>query len=407
MNKKRILFLMIAFPDIRKSSNMYTDMVEEFANNGHDVFVATLNEDESKGTYIEKVNGITLLHIYVGKYFNTNFIRKGMTLLKIGPAFTKSILKHWGQMSFDMVLYPTPPITFQNIVGKLKKTMTFKSYLILRDIFPQNAKDLGLMKNPLLFKYFRFLESKLYKVSDYIGCMSPGNISYVLKHNPEVPKEKFELLPNWKRISEEAYAPVSREEKREILNKYSIPGDFVAIFGGVIGISQELSFVIELAEKCQGHKDVSFVLIGEGTEKEQLVEMVKSKNLTNVVFLSKIPRSDYITLVRCSDLGLVNLNRRFTIPNIPSKTMEYFEIGIPVLAAVDKNTDYGDFVLRSDAGLSCVTGDLETYYKNFLYYYNSSENRKAAGVKGRQRVESEFNVKSCYKVIAAHLEGMH
>ena len=93
-----------------------------------------------------------------------------------------------------MILYSTPPITFCGVVEYFQKRDNAKTYLMLKDIFPQNAVDLGMMKTTgakgLIYKYFRKQEKKLYAISDRIGCMSQANVEYVLKDNPEVSKEK-------------------------------------------------------------------------------------------------------------------------------------------------------------------------------------------------------------------------
>ncbi len=135
---------MLAFPDPRKSSNMYTDMILEFEKNGNHVYVATLEENREKGTRVEKTIGLNILYVYSGPYFNTSFIKKGITLLRLESSFIKAIKKHFYGIDFDYVIFPTPPITFAGVVKAIKSfSKKVESYLILRDIFPQNAVDLG------------------------------------------------------------------------------------------------------------------------------------------------------------------------------------------------------------------------------------------------------------------------
>ena len=101
-------------------------------------------------------------------------------------------------MKFDLITYSTPPITLTNVVKYLKKkNPKAVSYLQLKDIFPQNAVDIGMFGEKSVFNwYFRRKEKALYKASDFIGCMSPANVEYVLEHNPEVAPEKVEIAPN-------------------------------------------------------------------------------------------------------------------------------------------------------------------------------------------------------------------
>jgi len=252
----RVLFLLISFPKPSFGNNMYADLVEEFHNNGHEVFVVTLEEsgDLSKSS-ISQERGLPVLRVVCGKMFNVNYVRKALTMMSIPRKYISEIKKHFGDKKFDLVVYPTPPITLAPVVKYIKKRDNARTYLILRDIFPQNAKDLGMIKSELVFKYFRKKEQQLYDISDRIGCMSQGNIDYVLKHN-KVPKEKLEILYNWKKPSN--LPPIDKEEVKK---SYGLEGKFVAFFGGNIGYAQELEFLIELAECYKTRDDIIFLIV--------------------------------------------------------------------------------------------------------------------------------------------------
>jgi glycosyltransferase involved in cell wall biosynthesis len=219
-------------------------------------------------------------------------------------------------------------------------------------------EDLGMIKSELVFKYFRKKEQQLYDISDRIGCMSQGNIDYVLKHN-KVPKEKLEILYNWKKLSN-----LPLIDKEEIKKSYGLEGKFVAFFGGNIGYAQELEFLIELAECYKTRDDIVFLIVGKGVMKPKIENLVKEKQLQNVRFIDYLLRDEYEKLLRAADVGLINLSRKFTIPNIPSKAVSYMEAGIPILAATDKNTDFGKMIEDIGAGLWCETGDIQKYKEN-------------------------------------------
>jgi len=252
----RVLFLFIAFPEPEADDNLYTDLAEEFHKQGHEVYVTTLKEsgDLSKSSIIEE-RGFPVLRVGCGKMFNVNYVRKALTMMSIPRKYISAIKKHFRDKKFDLVVYPTPPITLAPVVRYIKKRDNARTYLILRDIFPQNAKDLGMIKSELVFKYFRNKEQQLYDISDRVGCMSQGNIDYVLKHN-KVPKEKLEILYNWKKLSN-----LPLIDKEEIKKSYGLEGKFVAFFGGNIGYAQELEFLIELAECYKTRDDIVFLIV--------------------------------------------------------------------------------------------------------------------------------------------------
>ena len=390
---------MIAFPDMRKNSNLYTDLVEEFNDNGHNVYVAALLEKKNnKNTFIEKINGINIVRVKCGDMFNVNLVRKGITTISLPNKFKQAINKYFNNIKFDLVIYPTPPITFAPVVKYIKKRDKCKSYLILRDIFPQNARDLGLMNNNLLFNYFRKKEQQLYNLSDYIGCMSRGNIKYVLKHN-NIDESKLEILYNWKKID---YA--TKNDVFDYKKKYGLKNNFVAIFGGNIGLPQELEFLLELVGEYKNRDDIIFLIIGKGTEKGKIVNIAKDKKLTNVMIKDNISRDDYRNLIKQCDIGLINLNRNFTIPNMPSKLIGYFEAGIPILASTDKNTDLRGFLQETKTGLWSETGDLEGYKSNFEKLLNDEKLREELGKNGRKFLEENLSVEKAYQVISKHFK---
>lgn len=393
-----VLFLFISFQDIRKSkTSLYGGLAYEFYKNGHDVYVATISEKKyGKETRLQNEGGLKVLRVKTGNMFNVNLIEKGITTVTVAGKLKRAIKKYFKGIKFDLVIYPTPPITLAPLAKYIKKRDNSKTYLILRDIFPQNAKDLGMINNNLLFSYFRKKERELYEVSDYIGCMSQGNIDYVLKHN-DIPKEKLELLPNWHKINKRVN--IDREKYK---SKYGLSGKFVAIFGGNMGKPQELEFLLELAKLYKNREDIIFLLIGNGTEKQKLIKIVEEEKLNNVIIKDKIPRDDYENLVRSCDIGLINLNRRFTIPNIPSKTLSYFDAGLPILAAIDENTDYGKILDEAKAGLWSITGDLKSYRDNFEKLLNNEELRKELGQNGRKYLEENLRVEKAYETIIKH-----
>lgn len=397
-----VLFLMIAFPDIKQTTNFYSDLPEKFKEKKHNVWVANLLEKKyKKATYLEKAKGINILWIKSGDWFGTNsVIKKGLTTVTIASHFKRVLKKYFDEIKFDLVIYFTPPITFSPVVKFLKKRDNSKSYLILRDIFPQNVRDLGLLNNNILFNYFRRKEKDLYDISDYIGCMSEGNINYVVEHN-NVEENKLEILYNWGKLDDSNGLPGIVNYKE----KYGLVDKFVVVFGGNIGLPQELEFLLELAKEYQDRDDIVFLIVGEGAEKQRMMDIVGSEKLSNVVIKDMLPRDEYDNLIKQCDVGLINLSRKFTIPNIPSKTIAYFKAAIPVLASTDKNTDYKDLLLeKARAGLWSETGDLITYKSNFERLFNDEKLRREFGESGRRFFEENLSLEKAYQTIIKHFE---
>lgn len=386
-----ILFLSIAYPDVSRTGNIYTTLVDELAKKGHNIrVVAPVFGDKTR---LQKEGNVDVLRVHSGPLFNTGFIRKGLNTVLLCKRYQKAILDHLSGFRPDWVVTSTPPITLGKLLRQLRSDTGARCYLILRDIFPQNAKDLGLITNPLLFRYFRHKERLLYKNSDIIGCMSQGNIRFVQKQDPDIHSDMFKLLPNW--INTSSNSDCCGDTSHDFRAKYGLEGKFIALFGGNFGKPQRIDFILELAVKTKALKDVAFVLIGNGTEKNSVERKVKTRNLRNVYLFDHLPQKEYQAVSRTADVGLVTLSEKFTIPNIPSRTLGYWDSGLPILAATDSNTDYKkEFLDRFNAGLWSETGDLETFYSQFLRFYNNRSLCASMGANGRQAVIKHFSVET-------------
>jgi glycosyltransferase involved in cell wall biosynthesis len=205
-------------------------------------------------------------------------------------------------------------------------------------------------------------------------------------------------LPNWTNL------PEIGESDHQIKSKYDLKDKFVAVFGGNFGIPQKTEFIIDVADKIKDRKEIIFLLIGEGTEKNKIKQVVLDKKLENVRILDQLTRNEYLMLVKECDVGLVNLSDKFTIPNIPSRTLSYWSLRLPVLAAVDENTDYGDLLTCCSGGLWSVTGDTDAYIANLLTFFYNPETRKQFGENGYNYLIRELNTEVAYNTIMSKAE---
>jgi len=392
-----VLFLFIVYPDVKENSSMYTDLTMEFASKGHKVFVAVANGPCK--TTINNENGIKVLRVKTLELYNTSIFKKGLANILLPYQVMSKIRQYFHTVIFDVIIIPTPPITYLSTVKKLKKKSKSKLYLILRDIFPQNAWDLGIIRSRILFNYFRAKEKKLYAISDFIGCMSQGNIEYVRKYNPEVESKKLHLLPNWKNIVN------PKNEDPDIRKKYILENKYIALYGGNLGKPQQLGFILELADAVKHLTDIVFLIIGDGTEKKKMIKDSIKMNLSNVLFMNTLPRDKYQEVAKICDIGLINNSSLFTIPNFPSRTLSYWEAKLPILAAINKNTDYGEILERSGSGLGCLTGDINVYMQNFMKLYSNKALRISMGESGYNYLVENCLTSQAYKTIIEKLSS--
>lgn len=361
-----VLFLtLLAFDSIQERT-LYTDLLREFVKNGHHVYaISPVEKRQNQGTHIIKEENATILRLQIGNTQKTNIIEKGISTVMIEPTFKKAIREYFSNVKFDLVLYSTPPITLVSAVEYVKKRDGAKTYLLLKDIFPQNAVDIGIMSKSglkgLLYKHFRKQEKKLYRISDRIGCMSQANVDYVIKHNPEVDSKIVEVCPNSIDVIDKSVDP---ETRREIRTKYGIPLDKkVFVYGGNLGKPQGIPFLIECLKKCKNIEEAYFLIVGDGTEYHLLSDYVEKEKPKHVKLMKRLPKEDYDTMVGACDIGLIFLDHRFTIPNFPSRLLAYMQAKLPVLAVTDPNTDIGKVITVGGFGWWCESNDADKVMK--------------------------------------------
>ena len=361
---KNILFLSFIKYKTIYVHDFYADILRNYVKDGHHVYVVTPVESKyGIKTSVLREEGCDILQVKIGSYFNVNSIRKGITLLEIEYQVILAIKKYWSNVKFDLVLYATPPISFAKVIQYIKKRDNAVSYLMLKDIFPQNAVDLGMMKTlgvkSILYKYFRNKEEQLYRYSDRIGCMSRANVDYVIKHNPSVAQKKVEICPN---CIEPQDMSISETERNELRIRYGIPVDKkVFVYGGNLGQPQGIPFIIECLKKQKDNDKVFFLIVGSGTEFGKLQKFFEYEKPHNMKLMSKLPKGDYDRMVAACDVGLIFLDHRFTIPNFPSRLLSYMQAGLPVLAATDPNTDIGEVITTGEFGWWCESNDVNSF----------------------------------------------
>lgn len=352
----KVLFLTMVKINSFNERGIYTDLLRKFHKEGHEVFVVCpIERREGRSTHMIKENIGKILNVKTFNLQKTNLVEKGLGILSIEFQYLFAIKKYFKYEKFDLILYSTPPITFSKVINYIKKRDGAYSYLLLKDIFPQNAVDMKMIKkDSFLHKIFKNKEKKLYNLSDTIGCMSPANVDFILTHNPEIESNKVEVNPN---SIEPITFDYSEEQKLVIRHKYGVPIDKkVLVYGGNLGKPQGLDFLLETIEKSS-HENAFFLIIGDGTEYNNMESWFSKCKPTNAKLLKRLPKEDYDTLLASCDIGLIYLHPDFSIPNFPSRLLSYLEMKMPVIAATDSNTDIGDIIEKANCGFKVLSGD--------------------------------------------------
>lgn len=402
-----VLFLTLQKMDTLKNRGIYHDLMREFQNHDHHLYIVSpVERREQQPTVLKSDGNVHFLNIRTLNIQKANIIEKGFATISLEHLFLRGVKKYFSNVKFDLVLYSTPPITFSNVVSYVKKRDGAKAYLLLKDIFPQNAVDMKMLKkNGPLYIFFRQKEKKLYEISDAIGCMSEANRTYLLKHNREIEPSKVEVNPN--SIEPVPVEDISIEQKSAVKKKYGIPEHaMVFIYGGNLGIPQGLDFLLETISAKSEDASCYFMVVGSGTEYERISNWFATNQPANAKLLSGLPKVEYDDLVKACDVGIIFLHRNFTIPNFPSRLLSYLEFKLPVLVAADPNTDIGTEVEKNKCGISVLSGDIQQMTKALDHFVNlDPQEYEKMRENARNYLENEFLVQHSYDKIIRKLFG--
>lgn len=402
-----VIFLtLVRISDI-EDRGIYQDLMRKFRDEGHNVYIVTAAERRlGQETSLVDSHGVKILNVKTLNVQKTNIVEKGIGTLLIESQFKAAIKKYLGGVKFDLITYSTPPITFTNVVRYLKnKNPKAISYLQLKDIFPQNAVDMKMFGEKSVFNwYFRKKEKALYKASDFIGCMSPANVKVVLGHNPEIDAARVEVAPNSIELKDDDVLndPEQLEAARlYIRKKYDLPLDKpVFIYGGNLGIPQGIDYLVKCLDANKDRTDCYFVVVGSGTHYGLIAEWYDKNQNHNVKLMQALPKSEYDTLVRTCDVGMIFLDHRFTIPNYPSRLLSYLEYRMPVVCATDVNTDIGKIVEENGYGYWCESVKPEDF--TALVDKMLASDMKAMGERGYEFLKQNYLVENTYNAIMRH-----
>lgn len=395
-----ILFLtLVNISGFEEKQNIYADQCRELVRRGHTVHIVCPDETGEDTRFVPYAEGSGVLRVQTGQVQKTGLLRKGLATLMLGARFKAAIRRELKAYRYDLVMYSTPPITLVGVVSYIKKRDGAKTYLLLKDIFPQNAVDLGMMRKSgikaPIYWYFRHMERKLYAVSDRIGCMSQANADYIRSHEPQIPTEKIHISPN---SFEPETVCVTEEQKLQLRRRYGLPEEKkIFIYGGNIGRPQGVSHIIRCMKAAAEMEDCFFVICGNGTEYPVLEAYVKESAQPNLKLIPGLPRREYEGFVGCCDVGMIFLDHRFTIPNFPSRLLSYMQKSMPVIACTDPVSDVGTVIEEGNFGLWCESNDSQAFVRAVEQLLAAD-----AGMLGRNAAEylkTHYNVQTVADII--------
>ena len=379
------------------------ELTQELKKRGHDLTVITswpeynLVDDKSP-QYFEKENenGVIVLRVKTLPHHNVNYFIRGIAQILMPFQFLWKLWKYRIQIEKCIIYSPPLPLAF---VGIGLRFFGVKTLLNLQDLFPQNAIDLGVLRNPFQIAFFRTIESISYQFSDFITVHSEGNLSMVIEQKPSLAK-KLHILHNWIDIKN-----CQSKDSVDFRKKWNISNPFIAVFAGVMGPSQYLELLLYLAEKMQDNTELLFLLVGDGQEKVKLQKLAQKKSLRNVRFEGFVSHEAYPELLRICSIGLVCLSPLNKTPVVPGKMLGYMAAGLPIAAFLQTSSDGHGIIKSAQCGFSTDSVDKDACLQSMRNLFSQRDSLDKLGGNGKSYAIKHFSKEMCISKLESILKN--
>ena len=350
----RVVLVADTFPPLRTSGAVQLrDLAQEFVRQGHTLTVMLPAAGLSAPWALEDFDGVQVLRLRSPKTKDINYVQRTINEFLMPFAMLRNLRKSpLAQERWDGVVWYAPSIFHGPLANALKKANGCKGYLIIRDIFPEWAADMGLMGRGLPYKFFKAVANYQYSVADVIGVQTPGNEAY-FENWRQGAGRKLEVLQNW--LADAPVAGCSIE-----IAKTPLAGRKVFVYAGNMGVAQGMGILLDLAEKLLHRTDVGFLFVGRGSDVKKLAADAQARGLQNVLFQDEIHPDEIPGLYAQCQVGLVALDPRHKSHNIPGKFLTYMQSGLPVLANINAGNDLAGIIRHENVGSVSEDGSADT-----------------------------------------------
>jgi len=380
-----VLIITDTYPPLRTSgAQQIYDLGQAFIQEGHQVTIVTPEPNQAQSIDIQTQDGVQVVRVKCFQTKDVNYIQRTVAEL-INPFVIWRHLKSSTQMihqKIDGVIWYSPSIFWGPLVKRLKSHYQCKSYLILRDIFPDWALDLGIIKKGPVFWFLKAVEKYQYQQADRIGVQTPNSLTYFVNQHPNL-KDKCEVLWIW--IGESKVKPCSID-----LSQTPLKGRSIFVYAGNMGVAQNMDCLIDLASELKDRQDIGFVFVGRGSEVERLRRRVSDEGLVNTLFFDEIDADEIPALYAQCKVGMMTLDPRHTTHNIPGKFLTYLRSGLPVIAIVNEENDLIELIQDWNVGL--FLGSSEVFERKRLNDLIDEQSLIQSSIQCKKLLKTTFSV---------------
>lgn len=330
----------------------------------------------------EEKNGIRVVRTYVYATANKGFTKRILSYLSF---MLSSIAQGTKKVGKQDIIIASSPQFFVGVAGYIISRLKKIPFVFeVRDLWPESVVQLGQLKNKFIIRFLEWIEIKLYqKAIHLVGVTDFMEEVFIQKG---IPKNKITIIKNG--VDLELFCP--KNNKSELKKKYGLSYKFIVTYIGTHGLSHALDKVLDTANLLKDEKDIKFLLVGEGAEKENLVKKAKQMGLKNIQFIDQIDKNQLPDYYSLSDVVLVTLRDLPLFRGaIPSKTFEIMAMARPIVLSVAG--ELKDLVEKAEAGLYSEPENPVMLKDKILELKNNPKLCKQLGENGRKYVEKYFD----------------
>lgn len=392
----RILILVDCYlPSTKSGAKQIHDLGVELFRQGHEVIVLTPSDGISRRLEIGVEDGLRVVRVRMGKIKGANNVWRGFQEARLSGKLWSEAGPFLCDNPCDLVIFYSPTIFFGKLVRELKARWGCPAYLILRDIFPQWAVDVGILREGPVLSYFRHKERQQYEAADVIAVQCNADLEYFARRFPGH-DYALEVLYNWAAL-EEWDLPFTRYRAR-----LGLEDKVVFFYGGNIGVAQDMENIVRLAENVSHDGRIHFLLVGDGSAVQQVKRSIADRGLKNIQILPAVGQHEYLAMAAEFDVGIVSLDRRLKTHNVPGKILSYLYWGMPVLAGINPGNDLFCLLRGNRAGLCFVNGEDGELSAAALRLANDTLLRDGMGKNARRLMEEKFSARRAAQQIVGH-----
>lgn len=334
----RILFLTDNFPpEVNAPASRTFEHCREWVQAGHQVTVITCAPNFPKGKVYpgyrnrlwqnEAMAGIRVIRVWTYITSNEGFARRTLDYLSYMPA---AVMAAPFVRGVDLVIGTSPQIFTVCAAYLVSRCKSVPFVFELRDLWPESIKAVGAMKSSMVLRLLERLEFFLYRKATLIIALTNSFKHNLMKRG--IAEDKIVVVMNGADLSH--FYPRPRD--RDLARQLGVEGTFLIGYIGTHGMAHGLDTALDAADQLQNNREIAFLFIGGGAERNRLVASAMKRNLGNVTFIDEVPKSKMPSYWSLLDVSLVLLRRATVFTTvIPSKIFESAAMGVPIVLGVD------------------------------------------------------------------------